>query len=158
MNPEIIKNVLSVWVMLLMVLLFTAVIAVSITNTIYYKRLWDENGSESISQETAKTFFFVNLTIAILSLLIFLLFLYRWYKLYNISSQEYSALSSQQLISSYISSPQPINRSLGSSMTPSDDLDDLLTDTSPSKTRDTTNRQLDFYGSDREMEEFCEYN
>jgi magnesium-transporting ATPase (P-type) len=88
MDPQLIKNVLSLPIMILMVLVFLAIIAITITNTIYYKKLWDENGSEAISEESAKTFFFVNLFLAIATGLVFFIFAYRWYKLYNIANME----------------------------------------------------------------------
>ncbi len=88
MDPQLIKNVLNLPIMILMVLVFLAIIAITITNTIYYKKLWDENGSEAISEESAKTFFFVNLFLAIVTALVFFIFTYRWYKLYNIASME----------------------------------------------------------------------
>lgn len=88
MDPNIIKNVLSLPIMILMVLVFLAIIAITTTNTIYYKKLWDDNGSKSISEESAKVFFFMNLFLAIVSAVVFFIFLYRWYKLYNISNME----------------------------------------------------------------------
>jgi hypothetical protein len=88
MDPQLIKNVLSLPIMILMVLVFLAIIAITITNTIYYKKLWDENGSEAITEESAKTFFFVNLFLAIITSLVFFIFGYRWYKLYNLANME----------------------------------------------------------------------
>lgn len=86
MDPQLIKNVLNFPIMVLMVLVFLIVISVLITNTIYYKKLWDENGSKTISEESAKVFFFINLFVAILSTIVFFVFGYRWYKLYNITN------------------------------------------------------------------------
>jgi formate hydrogenlyase subunit 3/multisubunit Na+/H+ antiporter MnhD subunit len=88
MDPQLIKNVLSLPIMILMVLVFLAIIAINISNTVYYKKLWDDNGSKSISEESAKVFFFMNLFLSIVTGVVFFIFLYRWYKLYNISNIE----------------------------------------------------------------------
>ncbi len=93
MDPQLIKNVLSLPIMIMMVLVFLAIIAISITNTVYYKKLWDENGSEAISEESAKVFFFVNLFLSIICGIVFFIFLYRWYKLYNISTLEIASMT-----------------------------------------------------------------
>lgn len=118
MDPQLIKNVLSLPIMIMMVLVFLIVIAVSITNTIYYKKLWEENGSESISEESAKVFFFVNLFLAIICGIVFFVFSYRWYKIYNISNMEIdstSLLSPSQTKSSRMFSPIPDDRNKYSS-------------------------------------------
>jgi hypothetical protein len=97
MDPQLIKNVLNFPIMVLMVLVFLIIISVLITNTIYYKKLWDENGSKTISEESAKVFFFINLFVTIISGIIFFIFGYRWYKLYNISNIEITLISPLQL-------------------------------------------------------------
>jgi hypothetical protein len=115
MDPQLIKNVLSLPIMILMVLILLAIISILITNTVYYKKLWDEDGSESISEESAKVFFFLNLFLAIASGIVFFIFLYRWYKLYNLTNMELQSLPSNTVQN--IMSPVP-RRNISSMMSP----------------------------------------
>jgi hypothetical protein len=130
MDPQLIKNVLSLPIMILMVLVFLIVIAVSITNTIYYKKLWEENGSESISEESAKVFFFINLFVAIISGLVFFIFAYRWYKLYNITNMELASKPT------FMSPMRPQMASPVPTMTPYNMTSPIVSDRSATKPKD----------------------
>lgn len=118
MDPQLIKNVLSLPIMILMVLVFLAIISILITNTVYYKKLWDEDGSESISEESAKVFFFLNLFLAIASAIVFFIFAYRWYKLYNLTNMELQSLPMNQRTPYSMMSPIPYDTSPINSSTP----------------------------------------
>ncbi len=83
------RIVLTIWFMIILVLLVTGIIGMTISSTIYFKKLWDDGGSTSVSSETAKNMFFFNLTVAITSLIVFLIFLYRWYELYNLENSAF---------------------------------------------------------------------
>ena len=120
MDPQLIKNVLSLPIMILMVLVFLAIISINISNTVYYKKLWDDNGSKSISEESAKVFFFMNLFLSIVTGVVFFIFLYRWYKLYNISNIEIRNDPNPSIMM------MPKTRSDSMNSLISEDLDDLL--------------------------------
>ncbi len=83
------RIVLTLWFMIILVLLVTGIIGMTISSTIYFKKLWDDDGSMTnvVSSTVAKNMFFFNLTVAIVALIIFLIFLYRWYELYNLESK-----------------------------------------------------------------------
>ncbi len=84
------RIVVTIFFMIFLILTVTGIVAVSITNTIYYKKLWDDNGStnDAVSGKTGKLLFFFNLTLSIVSLIVFLIFLYRWYNVYNVVQEE----------------------------------------------------------------------
>jgi len=63
-------------------LLVIGSVSITIASTIYFKKLWDDDGSESVSATVGKNLFFFNLAIAIISLLIFLALIFKWYDLY----------------------------------------------------------------------------
>ena len=81
------RIVLTIWFMIVLVLLVTGIIGMTITSTIYFKKLWDDDGTTNVSSKVAKNMFFFNLTVAIVSLIIFLIYLYKWYDLYNLESK-----------------------------------------------------------------------
>ena len=80
------RIVLTLWFMIILVLLVTGIIGMTISSTIYFKKLWDDDGSTTnvVSSTVAKNMFFFNLTVAIVALIIFLIYLYKWYELYNL--------------------------------------------------------------------------
>jgi len=85
------KNiVITMLFMIFLVLTVTGIVAITLTNTIYFKKLWDDGGSTSdvVSGKDAKNLFFFNLTLTIVSLIVFLIFLYRWYNLYNVAQAQ----------------------------------------------------------------------
>ncbi len=81
------RIVVTIWFAILLIITFVGVIGVGITCTIYYKKLWDDGGSESVSSTVGKNMFFFNLVIVIVSFFVFLFFFYRWYKLYTIEAR-----------------------------------------------------------------------
>lgn len=92
--------VVTIFFMIFLILTVTGIVAVSITNTIYYKKLWDDNGSmtNTVSGKTGKLLFFFNLTLSIVSLIVFLIFLYRWYNVYNVVQEEEKSMKKTDML------------------------------------------------------------
>lgn len=92
--------VVTIFFMIFLILTVTGIVAVSITNTIYYKKLWDDNGSmtNTVSGKTGKLLFFFNLTLSIVSLIVFLIFLYRWYNVYDVVQEEEKSMKTTDML------------------------------------------------------------